>query len=67
MNNTKNLSGTLESSNRAEAINLHLAWVGTGPNTVTQTELGQHAFIFSEPSATCVNISARAEPEPNPR
>ena len=35
--------------NRAEAINLHLAWVGTGPNTVTQTELGQHAFIL-EPS-----------------
>ena len=35
--------------NRAEAINLHLAWVGMGPNTVTQTELGQHAFIL-EPS-----------------
>ena len=26
--------------NRAEANNLHLAWVGMGPNTVTQTVQG---------------------------
>ena len=55
------------------------SWAST-LSSWNQAELGQHAFILepsragtacfhlgTKPSATCVNISARAEPVPNPR